>query len=423
MQRIDAPDERPRTTIFLSAGDPSGDLHGANLARALMARGPVDCVGFGGPRMAQAGCRLDADLTALAVMWIARALLNLHRFLWLLWQADRCFRRQRPDAVVLIDFPGFNWWVARRAKAHGIPVYYYAPPQLWGWGGWRVKKMRRYVDRVLCALPFEQKWFHDRGCNATYVGHPYFDEVRRHKLDADFVADLRRQPGRLVTILPGSRTQEVADNLDMLLNAAELIRQAVPGVRFAIAGYKPSQAGQIRRALDERKLTIPVYVGATPELIHAADCCLAVSGSVSLELLYHTRPTVIVYAVSRLMFVLQHYIRKVKYITLVNLLTSDDIFTDTTLYDRNQPGAKNVLFPEYLTHADKSRAIAAHAIEWLTDEPWRQRRVAELAAWKARLCQGGASETAAELILAELTGPSKAGPARSTAQFPAAGTT
>ena len=109
--------------------------------------------------MASAGCQLHADLTALAVMWFLRVLLNIHKFLALAGRADRYFRHHRPDAVVLIDYPGFNWWIARRAKAHGIPVFYYAPPQIWAWASWRVKKMRRFVDHVLCSLPFEASWF------------------------------------------------------------------------------------------------------------------------------------------------------------------------------------------------------------------------------------------------------------------------
>ncbi len=105
-------------TIFFSVGEPSGDLHGANLIRQLQERCPdIQAVGYGGPKMAEAGCRLHADLTALAVMWFARVLVNLHKFLELASRADRYFRHHRPDAVVLIDYPGFNWWIARRAKA------------------------------------------------------------------------------------------------------------------------------------------------------------------------------------------------------------------------------------------------------------------------------------------------------------------
>src|SRR5205807_2553008 len=150
--------------IFLSAGEPSGDIHGANLIQALRDRHPdIECVGFGGERMTAAGCKLLYPLVELAVMWFARTLANAPTFLQLLSRADRCFRHQRPDAVVLIDYPGFNWWLARRAHFHGVPVFYFVPPQLWGWAGWRVNKMRRFVDHVLCNLPFEIDWYRARG--------------------------------------------------------------------------------------------------------------------------------------------------------------------------------------------------------------------------------------------------------------------
>ena len=174
--------------IFFSVGEPSGDLHGANLIRELKRRrSDFEFVGYGGPRMAAAGCQLHEDLTKFAMMWFFRVLLNLHYFWDLASRADRYFRHQRPDAVVLIDYPGFNWWIARRAKAHGIPVFYYGTPQIWAWAGWRIKKMRRFVDHVLCKLPFEEEWFRERGCHATYVGHPYFDELRGETLDAEFI--------------------------------------------------------------------------------------------------------------------------------------------------------------------------------------------------------------------------------------------
>src|SRR5580704_6094528 len=187
--------------IFISAGEPSGDLHGSNLVRALQQQHPgVECVGFGGERMEAAGCQLLYPLTRLAVMWILRVLANAPTFLKLLSQADRYFRHQRPDAVVLIDYPGFNWWIARRAKAHGIPVFYYVPPQIWAWASWRVRKMRRFVDHVLCSLPFEEPWYRQRGCHATFVGHPYFDEVWRRDLDQAFLDEQIARDGRLVTI-------------------------------------------------------------------------------------------------------------------------------------------------------------------------------------------------------------------------------
>jgi len=390
--------------IFFSAGEPSGDLHGANLIRELRRRRPdLVAVGYGGSEMAQAGCELHTDLTALAVMWFVRVLINIHKFLALAGRADRYFRHERPDAVVLIDYPGFNWWIARRAKAHGIPVFYYAPPQIWAWAGWRIHKMRRFVDHVLCSLPFEARWFAERGCRATFVGHPYFDEVRRQNLDPVFLEKLRDPERPLVAILPGSRTQEVVHNLKYFLQAARLIRAQVPNVRFAIASFKPHQAQLAREAVAESGLPIDVFVRRTPELIHLADCCMAVSGSVSLELLYQTKPTVILYWITPFAFAVQKRFRKVKYITLVNLLTTDDLFpTDTTPYDPDAAGAEQVLFPEYLTCEDKSPQIARHVIGWLTRTGEREQLVERLTALKAEVGHGGASSRAAEYILDQL---------------------
>ncbi|MEX2170690.1 MAG: lipid-A-disaccharide synthase [Pirellulales bacterium] len=404
-------------TIFFSVGEPSGDLHGANLIRELRSRrSDLRCVGYGGPRMADAGCELHSDLTQHAVMWFVSVLLNVHKFLALLIRADRYFRDERPDAVVLIDYPGFNWWIARRAKARGIPVFYYGTPQLWAWAGWRIKKMRRYVDHALCKLPFEEKWYRDRGCQAIYVGHPYFDELIAQKLDAEFIAAQQLDPTPLVTILPGSRTQEVRANLPWLIRAAERVRQRVPNVRFAIAAFNPSQAEYARQLADELQCSVEVHVSHTPELIHSATCCMAVSGSVSLELLYHTKPSVILYHVTRLGFWGQPLVRKVRYITLVNLITTPDLQPKTVgVYDRRDPVDAHVLMPEYMTCGDRSAEVAGHLIEWLTDPAAREHRIAELAALKQRIAHGGASRRAAEYILASLDGQLTAPAERSAA--------
>jgi lipid-A-disaccharide synthase len=390
--------------IFFSVGEPSGDLHGANLIRELRRRrADCECVGYGGPRMAAAGCTLHEDLTKLAVMWFARVLANLHKFWALASRADRYFRHHRPDAVVLIDYPGFNWWIARRAKAHGIPVFYYGAPQLWAWAGWRVKKMRRFVDHVLCKLLFEEAWYRERGCHATFVGHPYFDQLRAEQLDTAFVSQQRSKGGPLVAILPGSRTQEVKSNFGFFLKAAQLVHQRVPGARFVVAAFKPSQADMVRYAVAGSGLPIEVHTGRTAEIIHAADCAMAVSGSVSLELLYHTTPTVILYYISRPAFFVQRFFRKVRYITLVNLLTASDLFPKrVATYDPADAADAGVLMPEYLTCEDKSEQVASHVIEWLSNPALRARQVGRLAELKERVGHGGASQRAADYLLAVL---------------------
>ncbi|MDA1051910.1 MAG: lipid-A-disaccharide synthase [Planctomycetota bacterium] len=390
--------------IFLSVGEPSGDIHGANLVRELRnGDRTIECVGYGGPKMQAAGCELHEDLTKFAVMWFLRVLLNIHHFWRLYRRADAYFREHRPDAVVLIDYPGFNWWVARAAKRYGIPVFYYGVPQIWAWAGWRIKKMRRLVDHTLCKLPFEEPWYRQRGCPATYVGHPFFDETANYPLDRNFIGQQRAQPGRLVTILPGSRTQEVTNNLRWFIKAAALVHQAVPETRFAVASFNGKQAQLARELIASCSLPIEVYIGKTPELIRLATCCMACSGSVSLELLYHKKPTVILYWVSRAGYFIQKHFRTVKYITLVNLFATDDLFPKRiTPYDPNEPGADRIPFPEYVTCGDKSQQIADHITEWLSDNDKLEARIAMLKDLSEQHARPGASSRAAEYILATL---------------------
>jgi lipid-A-disaccharide synthase len=325
---------------------------------------------------------------------------NLRLFFRLVGNANDYFRDHDVDAVVLIDYPGFNWWIARKAKAQGIPVVYYGTPQLWAWAGWRVKKMRRLVDHVLCKLPFEEDWFRQRGCHATFVGHPYFDELRAQQLDAEFLAGQNDPQRPLVTILPGSRNQEIRLNLPALLKAAKRVREQVPGARFAVAAYKQSQLENVYRIVAESPLEVEVHVGRTAELIHAARCCMPCSGSVSLELLYHARPSVILYQISRLGFFVQSLLRTVRYITLVNLLTAEEPFAERSAghYHPEDPQDGHVLMPEYLTCRDRSAELAEHVVTWLTDETEYQAIEQSLIELRERVGQGGASQRAAEYM-------------------------
>lgn len=183
--------------LFISAGEPSGDLHGANLIRSLADRHPdLRVSGLGGDRMRAAGADLVFPLADMAAMWIGRVVRNLPTYFQVLRRTDLLIRTARPDAVVLIDCPGFNWHVAKVAHRAGVPVYYFVPPQLWAWAGWRVSKMRRWVRTVMTALPFEEGWYRDRGVPTHYIGHPYFDEIAEQTLDREFVAAQRRPADR-----------------------------------------------------------------------------------------------------------------------------------------------------------------------------------------------------------------------------------
>lgn len=370
--------------LFISAGEPSGDLHGANLIRALKAQHPdIQITGFGGDRMESAGAKLLFPLTRLAVMWFGKVLANIATFFRLAKQAEHHFKTERPDAVVLIDYPGFHFALAKRAHAAGIPVYFFVPPQLWAWAGWRVKKVRRWFSGVLTALPFEETWYRERGVKTQYVGHPYFDELGAQQTDAAFLDEQRARPGPIVAILPGSRNQEIAKNFSYMLAAAKQVHDARPDARFLVASFNGHQA-EVARTMADRYAGLPIefHVGRTPEIIELADCCISVSGSVSLELMFRLKPTVILYKVGWVFgIVALLFFLKVKYITLVNLLANDEVF------------------PEYATIFDRSKSIATHVITWLNDPIALAKRVDRLRQMKESLAQPGACQRAAEFLV------------------------
>jgi lipid-A-disaccharide synthase len=376
--------------IFISAGEPSGDLHAANLIHSLRKVFPdAEFTGFGGTHMKQAGANLLYPLVDLAVMWFLNVFLNLVTFIRLLFKADRFFRDERPDAVVVVDYPGFHWWIARRAKARGIPVIYFVPPQIWAWAGWRIKKVKKYVDLVLCSLPFEPDWYRARGFeNAVYVGHPYFDELKDRPLDASFLANQRARSGELISILPGSRTQEVSRNLPDMVRAAIKLASERPGVHFGIACLHERHrdlaqeivASVIAKAGATPGLEIEIHAGRTPELIRLARAAWAVSGSVGLELLVETLPTVVLYKIRRFDLWVASFFIKARYISLVNLLAESEVF------------------PEYLTWRDSSDDLVRWALLWLDNPAARDEARTALATLRYHVARPGASDRSAQRI-------------------------
>ncbi|MBR0238816.1 MAG: lipid-A-disaccharide synthase [Thermoguttaceae bacterium] len=402
--------------IFFSAGEPSGDVHGANLIRALKDAYQGDdlqCVGFGGPKMKEAGAELMFDLTSLAVMWLGGVLWNIKTFFSLAAQAQEYFEIEKPDAVVLIDYPGFNWHIAKRAHKAGIPVYYYSPPQIWGWAQWRVRKMRKWVDCILSGLPFETQWFQDQGCRCIYVGHPFFDETEKFELEgsrqeavgsSEDVSSDSTKNAIQIGILPGSRTQEVKQNIATMLKAARLIQErfaqvsSVP-IQFRVAAFKDEHWGIIapkaaKAGLDD----IVIEVGAASKIMATSDAVMAVSGSVSLELLYYQVPTVILYKTSWLGMFLQSIFRKVKYITLVNLLEYGAVPAQAPDLPI-APNPRKALFPEFLTARDMSEEIADNIVSWISDPEEYERKREQLTELKNHVCRPGAAQKAADIIL------------------------
>ena len=400
-------EEQPNMRIFFSVGEPSGDLHGSNLIRHLQDANPdFEFVGFGGPKMKAAGCELIYDLTQMAVMFLSKVIANLRFFFGLVDQADDYFAANKVDAVVLIDYPGFNWWIAKKAKARGIPVYYYGVPQMWAWAPWRVRKIRKFVDHVLCKLPFEQQWFADRNCKATYVGHPYFDQLETQAYDEAFMnqasEEMGLQDNKLVLLLPGSRDQEIENNLPILIEAAAHVVAERPEATFAIACYKEKHLVVAQEMLNQQTSgpDIKLYCDRTPELMKAATVCMACSGSVSLELLHHRKPTAIVYKLKWPYMLAQGILMRTQFITLTNLMATDDIRKKT--WRPSNPDVDDVVMPEYMTTGSPSRRMAGNIVTWLSDPGELSHNIERLDKLAKEYAKPGATKRAAEYLLKNL---------------------
>lgn len=380
--------------LFFSVGEPSGDLHASNLIRALRKQDDsLQCRGFGGVKMMQSGgFECDFDLTQMAVVGFAEVVPKLREFFRIADIASDIFQRGEVDGVVLVDFPGFNWHIAKRAKKHGLPVFYYLPPQLWAWGGWRIKKIKAHVDHVLCNLPFEHEWYLKQGVAAEWVGHPFFDEVTSRHLDARFLQCWTKPNALQVAVLPGSRDHEVHQLWPMQLTILQNLHRRFPEVRFLVGAYKDAHALWCKQQLQQFDPTLPVeiFVGKTSEILEICDCALMKSGSVSLELMARGVPATVLYRVSRLTYAIGKLLTQCKSFTLPNLIAGETVM------------------PEYLSVGNPAKAIAG-AIESMSqligDADYRAAARNKLLQMRDEYAQPGASRKAASFILQKMPNP------------------
>lgn len=389
--------------IFFSVGEPSGDLHASNLIQQLRRHDPdLETVGFGGTKMEAAGCRILFRMTELAIMFFGSAIRRLPQFIRLLRMAGRYLDENPVDAIVLIDFSGFNWWMAWQGKRRGIPVFYYGVPQMWAWAPWRIKKLKRRVDHVLCKLPFEEKWFRERGVQAVYVGHPYFDELQQHQPDSSWIESFRSCRSPHLVLLPGSRNSEVERHAPVMLESARWLRQEIPALRVSFACYDQRHQRMIQAMLQNTDDQIECHVGRTLDLMQAADACLACSGSASLELMYYHCPSVIVYRLSRVARSVMPWLIQCRFITLVNLIASDSIAGPLWALrpaDSRDPAPP---MPEHVFTQAEPAKICGELKEWLSDTEKRAVAAERLKALAERFAHPGASQRAAEYIVTAL---------------------
>ena len=372
--------------IFISAGESSGDIHGANLMRCLLERDTnITFYGLGRENMTRAGLHGLHDMSQKALMWL-QVLTELSGFMKMKKDCLRFLRQERPCAVILIDYCGFNFHIARVAKKLGIPVIYYVSPQLWAHAPWRVRKMKKLVDKLLVIYPFEKSFYDNAGIPVAYVGHPLFDEIHKEGVDERIITELKKQMGEtIVSFLPGSRKQEIVRLLPLFLQSAVQLQQIIPSAQFLISCSNEQHFDFIRTITKEFNAPYKVVVGNVHEVIKASSLCIAGAGTITLQIAYYLKPMIIAYKISPFAYFIAKPLLITPYIGLVNKL------------------ANKMIAPELLMCRGNYTWLANQAVQLLNNPQKRQACIHELSLLMDKIAKPGASEHAADEILTLLS--------------------
>ncbi len=368
--------------IFISAAEPSADLHGAALIRAVTALHPqARFTGVAGPRMRQAGCKSIYDMTEHSSM-LAGALGHVHHGYKMLSLARRELQEQDFHAAVVIDSPILNLRVARRAKSFGVPVLYYIAPQLWAWAGRvRIRSVRSSVDRIACILPFEEPYYRAYGIEANYVGHPLFAALAEDQIDQGVLQRLKGRGEPILAIMPGSRRHVAAENFPAQLQVAKKLRSKFADLKTLVSIAN----SQVRPILDRVSRTIDVpaefHEGSNAELLSAAELALVASGTATLEAAYHHTPMIVMYNSSRVLYQFIRHVISTPYFSLPNILANREVV------------------PEFMPYYRSIDPIAERAADLLGDDRARKQMSAELAKVVQPFLSTTASETTAKILL------------------------
>jgi len=310
--------------LFVSVGEASGDAHAAALLREIRRRHPeTEVVGIVGPRLAEAGCEAVARMEELNVMGLSDVVRALPGILDVQGRVLARLRRERPEAALLVDFPGFHMRLGRRIRSMGIPVLQYIAPKLWAWGAWRARALRASQDALASILPFESEWFAGRGIEARYVGNPTAFACRRSWNRSRFLERLRERGlagSRVLGLLPGSRPQEVRRHVPLLAHLLDALRAGGHEVEAIV----PVASGVDREALRPLEVRGACLMPRDePGFALRADAAVAVSGTATLELALWDVPTVLVYRTTRTTAAIGRRLLRVRCVGLANLLLGD----------------------------------------------------------------------------------------------------
>ncbi|MFP5470564.1 MAG: lipid-A-disaccharide synthase [Bacteroidia bacterium] len=365
--------------LYFIAGEASGDLHGSNLIKQLKQKSSsIECRGWGGDLMQNAGMHLVKHIEELAFMGFTEVVANLSTILSNFKQCKQDILSFQPDAVVLIDYPGFNLRMAEFCKKNGIKVFYYISPQIWAWKKNRVFKIKKYVDEMFVILPFEKQFYADYNFNVHYVGHPLLDAIsqfKKQKPNSSFSAE---KP--IIALLPGSRSQEISVMLPVMLNATKRFSD----YQIIIAGA-PTKDENFYQSFLQNYPNVSIVFNKTYELLSQATTALVTSGTATLETALFQVPQVVCYKGGKISYHIAKRLIKVNYISLVNLILNKEAVKELIQNDFNEKKLKEELLA-ILPNGDKRKSVLENYQQLIK-----------------LLGKGGASENVANLMLKTLT--------------------
>ncbi len=372
--------------IFIVAGEASGDLHGADLTRALVTLDPeVTVVGMGGEQMRRAGVRLLIDAGDLAPVGVTDVLPRLSALWRAFWQLRRSLGAEHPNLLLLIDFPDFNMLLARASRRIGIPVLYYVSPQVWAWRRGRIRTLKRLVEKMLVIFPFEEALYREAGVPVAFVGHPMLDRL----CEVPSREEARRGLGcgesdLIVGLLPGSREGEVRQQLPVLKESVAHIARTAPEIQYllAVAGSLPQRL--VETLLQGSNSRIRLVQGQTYQVMRAADLLITASGTATLEAGLLGTPMIIVYRVSQITWWVGRLLVDVPFVGMVNLVSGTQVV------------------PELLQRDFTPERVAKTALELLHSPGGLGAIRQRLQEVRGRLGEEGASLRAAQEVLKTL---------------------
>ncbi len=374
--------------VLIIAGEASGDLHGANLVREVKKQHPsVAFFGVGSVLMKEAGVELLADASEISVVGATEVLTHLRPICRVFNRLKRFLYEDRPDLLILIDFPDFNILLGKQARKLGIRVLYYISPQVWAWRKGRIKQIARLVKTMIVVFPFEVELYKRAGVDVRFVGHPLTDTVQSRynqaEAKAQFGLDLKK---RTVALLPGSRSKEITRMLPDMLRAAEILLRRFPDIQFILPVAPTLSQELISSLIRQQPVPVAVTEGRAYDVLRASDVALVTSGTATLETALMGVPMVIVYRLSALSYFIARMIIDVDHIGLVNIVAG-----------------KRVV-PELVQREATAENMADRVTKLISDPAYYGQVKTELTGIRSQLGERGANARVASVVLEFIKG-------------------